>query len=395
MTQCANPDCENEVLSTRTNALWCGRRCGTRVRNLRYQAKKYGIRGPKTRAALAVPPPEFSPPPPIEDKTLDFEERLDRVFSRLTVLPRPDPLCMVPPPLPEEDLGFGPQHQVALFSDLHRGLIVDSQETGGLGGYNLDICRDRLAKWRDKVPRFRQTYRFEVTKLWLLDLGDDFAGHGKMYPAQAYFLQEHLTEQVVGFVVDMEDVLRCFAAAYQRVHVVKVKGNHGRTGDKRGDRPERDNVETLAWRWIADRVRDLDNVTIEIAEGFFALVDILDHVFYLTHGEDILPASPYAQRGGLNTKLRMNSVLGRVINYLCLAHHHYKMTIEREIGGKLIVNGCFPGPDLLSVKTYHEANLPSQKVFAVHPKWGITHETEIYLASPEEVRQVPVYGGTP
>jgi hypothetical protein len=71
------------------------------------------------------------------------------------------------------------------------------------------------------------------------------------------------------------------------------------------------------------------------------------------------------------------------------------MTIEREIGGKLIVNGCFPGPDLLSVKTYHEANLPSQKLFAVHPRWGITHETEIYLASPDEVRQVPIYGGTP
>ena len=101
--------------------------------------------------------------------------------------------------------------------------------------------------------------------------------------------------------------------------------------------------------------------------------------------------SPYAQTGGQNTKLRMNAVLGEIINYMCIAHWHHTMEFTKELAGTFMLNGSFIGPDMLSVKWLHEAVLPAQKVFAVHPKYGITHKTDLTLASVEDIRDVRVW----
>ena len=326
---------------------------------------------------------------PVSPPGFDLDSAIAKVAASLTSLPVPRPEALLVPTA-DKDMGFGPQHQVAVFSDYHRGEVVDPRETGGLGNYNVDVARERLARWRDGVVRFRQTYRFDVEKLWIPALGDEVAGHGQIFPAQAYFLGEHWLEQVMGFVTDMEEVLRFFAQSYPEVQVIKVIGNHGRTGTKHNERPFRDNIEPILWSWLKDRLRDVPNLNIHIADGFFAVADILGHSFYFTHGEDVRPYSPYAASGGMNTKLRMNAILGFVINYFVCAHHHQNFEFEKEIGGRFMVNGSFVGPSMLSVHWLHEANLPSQLIFAVHPKWGVTHRTNLVLAQPEEIRQIEV-----
>ena len=320
-----------------------------------------------------------------------LEEMVQESWAAVKPLPAPHPKVLLQV-ADESDLDFGTQHQVALFSDLHRNEVVDPRETGGIGLYNENVMLERLGRWRDGVVRFKQTYRFPVTTLHIGALGDDLEGHGQIYPAQAYFMDRNLLDQVLGFIGNMEDILRFFATIYKEVIVDHVPGNHGRTGTKRGDRPFQDNIENIAWMWLRDRLRDVPNLTVRVHTSFFALVDILGWMFYFAHGDDVLPMSPYAKRGGQNTKLRMNAVIGQVINYMCIAHSHTNIEFEPEIGGRFMVNGNFVGPCMLSVQGMHEANLPSQLIFAVHPKYGITHRTTLALASPEEIRNVTVFG---
>lgn len=122
------------------------------------------------------------------------------------------------------------------------------------------------------------------------------------------------------------------------------------------------------------------------------MVEILNHTFYFAHGEDVLPLSPYSAKGGMNTKFRMDAIVGEILNYMCIAHWHTYTALERELAGRMMVNGSFVGPTLYSVKRFHEAVLPFQLIFAVHPKWGVTHQTNLYLASVDEVRKIHVYG---
>jgi len=327
--------------------------------------------------------------PPSPDLTL--QERIAEIRATLDPLPAPPPKVLVN--VDDEDaLGFGPQVQVALFSDYHRGEVVDPRETGGIGNYNTAVARERFTRWRDGVLRFRQTYRFPISKLYIPGLGDDIEGHGQIYPAQAFYMDTNLQEQVVGFVADMEDALRLFCQVYPEVEVFHVPGNHGRGSNKRNERPFMDNIENIMWMWLRDRLADLPNLTIRVEPAFFILVDILGWTFYFSHGDDVLPMSPYAKRGGQNTKLRMNAVTGEHINYMCIGHSHTNIELEPEINGRLMVNGAFSGPSMLSVQGMHEANLPSQLIFAVHPKWGITHRTNLTLATAEEIRNVNVFG---
>jgi hypothetical protein len=314
-----------------------------------------------------------------------------RAWATIKPLPAPSPQVLLKL-ANEADLDFSPQTQVALFSDLHAREVVDPRETGGIGLYNHAEMLKRLTAWRDGIVRFKQTYRFPVNTLHIGALGDDLEGHGQIYPAQAYFMDGNLFEQVMEFVCNMESILQFFAQVYSNVIVDHVPGNHGRTGIKRGDRPFMDNIENIAWSWIRDKLVGVPNLEIRVHTTFFTLVDILGWTFYFAHGDDVIPASPYAQRGGQNTKLRMNAVTGELINYMCIGHSHKNFEIESEINGRLMVNGSFVGPSMLSVQGMHEANLPSQLIFAVHPKFGITHRSNLTLARAEEIRNVTVFG---
>ena len=53
-----------------------------------------------------------------------------------------------------------------------------------------------------------------------------------------------------------------------------------------------------------------------------------------------------------DNKYRLNAIAGEVINYHIIAHHYEPQSIESEIGGESIVNGCFVGPSDLSVTAF-------------------------------------------
>jgi hypothetical protein len=232
----------------------------------------------------------------------------------------------------------------------------------------------------------------------LFALGDEFAGHGKMFTVQPFNLDNTILFQVIGFVDDMSRVITDYLQRYQRIVVYKVHGNHGRIGYKRDDLPQWDNMELLAWMMVRDRIRSAglgeDRVDFHITVSPFILAEIMGRTFLGTHGETTRPFSPYAASGVYNAKLRTNALLGEVDNYWVLAHHHVPYSMERELDGEIVGNGSISGPGDLAINRMREANLPSQKLFFVHPTHGITHPHTIHLATVEEILKVHVIGRT-
>ena len=318
------------------------------------------------------------------------------------------------PPVPDhirairrEDMGFDTtQHGIALFSDLHWGSVIDRRVTAGLASYNPDKALYRLARWRDGVLRFTQMdqYLVDIDTLHLFALGDDIEGHGDMFATQKLQMAESVGFQVLSFVDHMSTILPEFLSRYKKVKVYKVRGNHGRIAKKARDDYAPDNLELLAWNNIADRVRSqtggewgitpngtrtLTGGAIEfaISPSFMMHVEIMDHTFALRHGDGVKGiAATYT--GLVDNKYRLNAIVGEVINYYIIAHHHEAQSIENEIGGESMVNGCFVGPSDLSIRMQRPAaNIPSQEFFLMHPRHGITHRHRIRLASKEEMRE--------
>ena len=319
------------------------------------------------------------------------------------------------PPIPKKltttrivEMGFDtPQDAIALFSDLHWGSLIDPRTTAGLAQYNLEIAKERLTRWRNGVLRFTQMDQHLVTvdTLHLFALGDDIEGHGEMFATQKLSMVESVGFQVLTLIGYLSEVLIELLSRYKHIKVYKVRGNHGRiTARARDDYPP-DNLELLLWHNVADRVRSTTGgvwtetpngirvleggkIDFYISPAFMMFVNILDHSFALRHGDRVGNVTR-TYTGLVDNKLRLNAIVGSVINYYMIAHHHEPQQIEHEIGGEAIVNGCFVGPSLLSVTMSRPAaNIPSQEFFLMHPVYGITHRHRIRLSTPAEMRKL-------
>lgn len=305
------------------------------------------------------------------------------------------------PPLPNvpsqlltnriEDMGFDTEQEgVAVFSDYHFGGLIDPRVSGGIGGFDVATARSRLNDWANGVLRFTQMTQthIRVRVLHILALGDDMEGNGHMFPTQSLQMEMPVYFQYLGFVEDMTDVLIRLLMRYETIHIYKVFGNHGRIAARAKDNYDPDNIELMAWHTIAERCERLapGRFTFDISSSFFQLIRIQGFSFLIRHGDGMNLHSTYT--GVMDNKLAMNSIVGEVINYMIIGHHHTASEREEEISGDIISNGCFAGPSLLAMRMKRpRANRPSQEIFFVHPRRGITHHYRIHLAEEEEVRR--------
>jgi hypothetical protein len=306
-----------------------------------------------------------------------------------------------------EDMGFAtPQPSIVLFSDLHMGSDIDIRVTGGLAEYNMEIARERLTKWRNTVLRFLQLdgYTTNIPSLHMFDLGDDMEGHGEMFPTQKLQMVDSIMFQYAQFVEDMTEVIISFLQRVPKVVVYKVPGNHGRvSANAKGDYPP-DNFEIMAWEHIADRVAAEcggkwsytktgihcltgGKVDFYISRAFFITALIEGKLIYARHGHRIGGLNR-TYTGAVDNMFRMNAILGRVANIMFKAHLHEAQEAEPMIDGQVIQNGCFVGPSLLSVEMNRaSASLPSQEMYSIHPKHGLTNHHRIRLAEPADIQQ--------
>lgn len=373
------------------------------VENVRTILRSAGAKPPKVTVERADVTDER------QQMLIDIQERAKQYLDEYRSLP----------PVPEfiratkvDDMGFdSSQVGVALFSDLHYYSRIDRRASNGFAEYNIDIARDRLARWRNGVLRFTQMNQVwvELDELFILALGDDLEGHGQMFQSQALQMSESIIFQMMGFAEDMTGIILSFLERYPHITIIKVPGNHGRTEARARGAYTPDNFELMAWEIIAERVRHQTGgewttsangvrslmggqVDFHIHYGAIALFEIMGWLCLGRHGHGIRGLqSTYT--GALDNKFRLNAVVGEIINYYFKAHLHEAQSSESEIQGEIMQNGCFVGPSLLSVEMSRAAaSLPSQEFMLFHPKRGKTHHYRIHLAEVDEVRQIKVIG---
>ena len=274
---CANPSCDN---TARDGSKYCHDECRKTTARSRYLERE----GYKATKGV--------------DNAITAEE-FERSASKLltTRVPLPDPPNKVLA-MKKEDMGFDTtQHAVACFSDYHFGSEVDPRVTGGIGGYNVEIARKRLAMWRDGVLRFTQIMQLtvDVPVLHILANGDDMEGNGHMFGTQALQMEISPWFQYLGFVADMTDVLVSLLSRFEKIHIYKVFGNHGRMSGNKKQAFDPDNIELMAWMTIAARceLAAPGRFSFDISSSFFQVVDILGQVHLQRHGDGVNLNSTY------------------------------------------------------------------------------------------------------
>jgi len=269
---------------------------------------------------------------------------------------------------------------VAIVSDWQLGKLTPS--------YNSEVCEQRVARYADKIERLASIQRAEHpvrdVRVWLL--GDLVEGE-LIFPGQAHRIDSSLYRQVA---LDgpriLSNFLRRMLAAFERVHVTAVIGNHGAIGGpvRREMHPE-SNADTMLYRITEQIVQD-PRLTWNIADpagerGWYAIDEIGDFRALLFHGDQIRGGFAGFPWYGLGKKVWgwQSGAIPEPFTHAALGHWH--QPVSTVLNHTLVwVNGSTESDNTYAQEQLAAAGRPCQWLLFVDPAKGrATAEYRVWL----------------
>ncbi len=257
------------------------------------------------------------------------------------------------------------------WSDLHAAEVVSYEQMNGLNEYNWQIMLERHKRLQRALLSFRKNRPYPVDDLYILGLGDMVTGdiHDELRETNEVVITESAAR--LGF--DGAEFIASFAPYFKNIYVSGVVGNHGRTTHK----PEFKNPHKN-WDWIMYvimelRLREFDNVHVEIPKSFEHVVQVFDKNILMFHGDGIPSNMPGVPWGGIQrrTKELFDTWMSQdiFVNHFACGHYHEANVVGQK---RILMNGSIKGPDEYSKKRFGGGRPACQLLHTFHPKRGLT-----------------------
>ena len=192
---------------------------------------------------------------------------------------------------------------------------------------------------------------------------------------------EPIVDQVILGGEVLAEVVQKLSRRFQNVEVTCVIGNHGRTSKQPYFKNKYNNFDYLAYKYAEAKCATVSNIKFDIPKAAMAIKQILGYNFLLRHG-DMKVASfagiPFYGISRAENALYQNlsNGLGITPHYTVMGHFHQYADIGKA-GGRLLMCGSIKGVDEYSFNSGMGLSGPSQLMFSVHKKRGITLKLEI------------------
>lgn len=279
------------------------------------------------------------------------------------------------------------EHMVLLLSDLHVGEEFDREETGNINQYNKEIFLRRANNLQKAIPEILGIHSeaYSVPELHILCLGDMVQGgnaNGEWGPANIGHMDVY--EQATVAAKTVGNMIRDWERYFSKVSFTGVIGNHGRGGATKNSDGIGANWDNVCYSTLRGEMVGSAKTNVEWSKTWWFQKNIMGTEFLLLHGD-------YC-RSGLNSLLsldqKMRGITSKVpnlppFNILCVGHFHNNVQIETSMG-RVMVNGSFPGSDMHSLQHLQSGSKPSQVIFGVHPRRGITWQYWLDLETDRE-----------
>lgn len=296
----------------------------------------------------------------------------------------------LPPPsaLPPERLVMHKKQEseemILKLSDIQIGQLVDARESGGLGGYSVEIFLERLEFLKASLKKIFEIHLpntpYPVFNVFFL--GDIIEG-STIFKGQQRQTDIHSVEQVLLAVRELSSLIAWIASLYPwRVKCYCVIGNHGRIGDK-GEQSPLNNLDFLVYKFMEKWLEKYKNIEFHVSESWYMIVEKLGRRHLLVHGDDIKSwmSIPFYGLERSDSRFRaMFKDFDAMHDYIHTAHHHQSASIR----GNQFMNGTWVGGSELSIKTMQVVSLPTQTLQSIHHKFGVTWTRDIQLCDPAQ-----------
>ena len=301
---------------------------------------------------------------------------LDRMKKVVSILP-PIPVRTTKPMKKKYDT----EEVVLQVSDHQIGQHTTREETG-FPPYNIKIYKQRLNFLRDTFLTITDIHRraMNIRKLHIFSCGD-IVDNEIIFKQQPFEIETDVLEQFFLGVDCLSSFLLELAPYFDEIKTYWVSGNHGRIGMP-GEHKWKVNWDYLLARFVAEKIKNQKNIEMVIPKRWWKIANVMGWNFLIAHGEDIrryLRFPYYDTENFYKDWQLLARTLGKRFEYLCIGHFHVPAEMDMSSIGEYIINGAFTGTNWMALKRMRAVARPTQRMWFVHPRIGITSRYKIRL----------------
>lgn len=274
---------------------------------------------------------------------------------------------------------------VLMLSDNHCDQVVTPEEVDGLEDYDFptsvrrhEVLVEELLEWTQNSLQ-----NFSFRKLVIFGLGDYTSGEINGHVNRSYFGDQFTNDLAIAQL--FSQVFRELSAYFEEVEIVSITGNHGRLTTKVEFTKEAvaANHDTLIMKIAEVHLQNCGNIKFEFPSGLSTVKDVEGWNFFLHHGHGKKGSSETWARAKRKSQTIVPLHRGAV-HYFCSGHFHTEGQVQVSGGATMLGNGAFLACDQYSYQNIDEAGEPSQTIFGVHAKNGVTWRLPIKLRTKDE-----------
>jgi hypothetical protein len=270
-----------------------------------------------------------------------------------------------------------PESWVLMFSDLHYGQLVKSNEVGGLSEYSPLIAKQRIEVLLSSVIHILKYHNNRPDELVIAFLGDIVDG-SILRGNQQSNIEFGICKQMIETVELLTDFIVALSEYFPKIRCYGVYGNHARLTPNPKDSPPSDNFDLLVYHFVQQRIKDMKGISFDYTEAQHLIFRVREHNFWIEHGDSIRANLGFLAYGANRQKANvqeMLSIYGEKADYFLLGHFHRS---NRDLN--IYANGSFVGGDLYSIGRMRKMGLPVQSLIGVSEKYGAVWERPIKLS---------------
>ncbi len=281
----------------------------------------------------------------------------------------------VPPP-PKQPKHKEREIAVAHVSDTQIGKVTRS--------YDSEIAAGRLMEYAERtatcIERHRTYARIEELHVFL---GGDLIEGESIFSGQPWEIDSGVLQQAVRTAPEIfARMIVYWLGVVDRIHVVGVAGNHGRSGRKGESHPltNWDTVAMATTRLLVDRSPAASRVTWNLPDDWHAIDIVCGRKLALIHGDNL----KVSNFGGNPFERRLlswrNGGLEGAAGYDAIYFGHY----HRRSGGTIndfrwFCNGSTESSNKYAEREFASSGMPVQNLHFYNEKVGLAAERAIYL----------------
>lgn len=274
-----------------------------------------------------------------------------------------------------------PEVPVTIWSDWHAGEKVSRAEVNGANEFNLEVCEERIRRLVERTVRLTDKHHGTYPGLALNLLGDFVSGG--LHPELLVTDEVEVLEAMLWVKDILAWAIGEMVEQYGQLYIPCASGNHGRQTKK----PEfkryiHKNFDTVIFKLLERHFERDKRIRFDIRESNEVLYRVFNKRFLAMHGDmlgvrggdGIIGALGPICRG--EVKIRGSAVsMSAAYDTLLIGHWHQPLWLPR-----VIVANSLKGYDEFAKNALRApVTIPSQPLFFVHPRYGITSRWEVYL----------------